>query len=309
MRLRIGQRVRLLHESGEGVVTELIDKHHVEVTLDGDFPMDVHIDDIIIVNEEQSSFYGTGKEDDQVKSRPMGNLLEMSMAVVKSADEVDFHLINPEPIDILFTCYIKIKSKYQGMLGGVIHTDEVQKLFSFSPVEAKSIRGVYFQLLPYKIGKGHPHALDTHEIPWNKSVFINPTTYIEPISKSGWLFSLRQKPTEFEQKVAMSNIKIKGGDLPNRKEKVVDLHIEELVSKPYKMSPSEMLKTQLHHTEQMLSKAILEDCAAITFIHGVGEGKLKKEVKNILMSHSEVKAIYPGDPKKYGNGATKAELH
>ena len=43
MRYRIGQKVRLLHDSGEGVIISLIDKYHVEVDLGDDFPIDVHI--------------------------------------------------------------------------------------------------------------------------------------------------------------------------------------------------------------------------------------------------------------------------
>ncbi len=307
MRLRVGQRVRLLHESGEGVITELIDKNHVEVTLEGDFPMDVHIDDIITVEDENNSFYGIQQQPSPTV-RSMGDFFEISLAVVKADKDTDFYIINPEPIDILYTCYIKIKRKYQGMAGGIIQSDEALRVFSTSQSDAKEIRAIYVQLLPFIIGKAHPHAVNSYEIPWNKSVFINPTRYIDPLSKSGWVFSLRQKPTELEEQVVQSPLKIKSSDLPSRREKVVDLHIEELVSKPHELSPAEMLKTQLIHTETMLSKAIMEDCAAITFIHGIGEGKLKKEVKKILMEDKAVKAIYPGDPKKYGNGATRAEL-
>jgi len=307
MRLRVGQRVRLLHESGEGVITELIDRTHVEVTLDDDFPMDVHVDDIITIEDENNSFYGTQQQPSS-SVRSMGDIFEISLAVVKTDPDTDFYIINPEPIDILYTCYVKIKRKYQGIAGGAIQSDEALKVFSTTLSEAREIRAIYVQLLPFKIGQGHPHAVDSYEIPWNKSVFINPTRYIDPLNKSGWIFSLRQKPTELEERVVQSPLKIKSSDLPSRREKVVDLHIEELVSKPHELSSAEMLKTQLIHTETMLSKAIMEDCAAITFIHGVGEGKLKKEVKKILMENEAVKAIYPGDPKKYGNGATKAEL-
>ena len=51
---RVGQRVRFLHDSGEGVISGLVDKQHVEVDMGDDFPMEVHISEVIPVAEEET---------------------------------------------------------------------------------------------------------------------------------------------------------------------------------------------------------------------------------------------------------------
>jgi len=309
MRLRVGQRVRLLHDKGEGVITELIDKHHIEVDFDGDFPMEVHIDEIVPVSEDHQTYFGDQTSSKSQPIRSADSIFEISLAFVREEeDQWKWYLINPEPIDILYTCYIKLKSKYQGIASGSIQMDEAKELTTMNEAMIESTKAVYVQLLPFKMGKGHPHTMDSYEIPWNKYISLNPSRFIEALGKTGWLMSLRQRPTILEEKIAKKAVSIKKGDLPARKEKVVDLHIEELVSKPHLLMPSEILHIQLEKADQALADAIAQNCASITFIHGVGEGRLRNAVREVLASHSAIKTFYAADPSKYGNGATKAEL-
>ena len=48
-----------------------------------------------------------------------------------------------------------------------------------------------------------------------------------------------------------------------------------------------------------------EHYASMVLIHGVGEGQLKALVYDILKNTAHVKSFGPGDPARYGNGATK----
>ena len=306
---RIGQRVRLLHQSGEGVITDLIDSKNVEVDLGEDFPVEVHIDEIVAIDGNSKSFYTL---EDPKKERAIGsfgNIFELSLAATKEEDNhISFKLINPEPINILYTCYIKHRNKYQGMSMGKIGHKEYRDLFDLSSDESQKIKSFYFQLLSFKQGTGHPHIPETHEFLWSKQQLLQPTTRIEVLKQKGWIFSLRKSASELDKALEAAKPVIKADKTPPRREKILDLHIEELVEKPHQLAPSEMLRIQVKRAEKELSKALAENCGAIVFIHGVGNGTLKKEIIQLLRSFKEVQEIHPGNPAKYGNGATRALL-
>ncbi|MEM6630672.1 MAG: Smr/MutS family protein [Bacteroidota bacterium] len=306
---RIGQRVRLLHQTGEGVITDLIDSKNVEVDLGEDFPLEVHIDDIVPVDNHSKSFYSVKDPNQEKAIGSFGNVFELSLAVTQVEEkELTFKLINPEPVNILYTCYIKHKNKYQGMALGQIGHKEFHELFSLRVDEVQKIKSFYFQLLSFKRGTGHPHAPETIEFPWSKQQLQKPSTRIEAIKQKGWIFSLRKSASELEKALESAKPLLKVEKTPTRREKVIDLHIEELVEKPHQLAPSEMLRIQTKKAEKELSKALEENCGAIVFIHGVGNGTLKKEIITLLRSFTEVQEIHPGNPSKYGNGATRALL-
>ena len=306
---RIGQRVRLLHHKGEGLITELLDAKHVEVDLGEDFPIEVHIDEIVAVDSGEKSFYTPEVPKADTALRSFGNIFELSLAITKEEDErYLFYLINPETVQILYTCYAKINRKYQGMASGPIGHKEVNELFSLSMDETRQLKSLYLQVLSFKSGNGHPHTPEICEIPWGKQHLKGPRIRIEALKKQGWIFSLRKSADELEKALEAARPQLKATSQPLRKEKVVDLHIEELVDKPHIMAPSDMLGVQLKKAESTLIKALEEDLGAVVFIHGVGNGTLKKEIIRLLRTYKEVQEIHPGNPAKYGNGATRAVL-
>lgn len=306
---RIGQRVRLLHDSGEGLITELLDAKHVEVDLGEDFPIEVHIDEIVAVNSGEKSFYTPEAPKTETPLRSFGNVFELSLAITKEEDErFLFYLINPETIQILYTCYAKINRKYQGMAAGRLGHKELDELFSLSLEETQQLKSLYVQVLSFKPGHGHPHTPEICEIPWGKRHLKGPSTRIEALKKQGWVFSVRKSADELQKALEAARPQLKTPSQPLRKEKVIDLHIEELVDKSHLMAPSDMLSTQLQEAETHLVKALEQDLGAVVFIHGVGNGTLKKEIVQLLRTYKEVQEIHPGNPAKYGNGATRAVL-
>ncbi|MEM6766510.1 MAG: Smr/MutS family protein [Bacteroidota bacterium] len=311
MQFRVGQRVRFLHESGEGVISSLLDQHHVEVDLGDDFPIEVHISEVIPVAEEEKHYQKPEQENTSTVSRSSAhNLFELSLIICPEEDATQYQvsLFNPEPVDILFTCYIKWKSKHQGTAHGLLKSQQITLLGTLSLDQITRTKEFYFQLLSFKPGPGYPHQLEIQQIPWNKNSLKNPTRFLSPVAKKGWDFSLRKKISIIEETLKVEGVSFKKMDLPTRKTKEVDLHIEELVSRPHKMAPSEMLKIQLQHAERAISQAIMDHCASLVFIHGVGEGVLRKEIRKMLEFEEQVSRFENADPAKYGNGATIAYL-
>jgi hypothetical protein len=88
----------------------------------------------------------------------------------------------------------------------------------------------------------------------------------------------------------------------------VDLHIEKLVSQWQHLSNFEILTLQLNALEKYLDLAIAHHQHNLIVIHGVGTGKLKDEIHEILKSRREVRSFINQYDPRYGYGATEIFL-
>jgi len=86
---------------------------------------------------------------------------------------------------------------------------------------------------------------------------------------------------------------------------VVDLHIEKLTDKWTGLSNFEILTMQLRAFEKYYDLAVSHHLPVFTVIHGVGVGKLRDEIHEILRLKPEVKSFVNQYSHLYGYGATE----
>ncbi len=86
---------------------------------------------------------------------------------------------------------------------------------------------------------------------------------------------------------------------------VVDLHIEKLTDSWKHLSNFEILTMQLKTFEKYYNLTILHFQPVLTIIHGVGTGKLRDEIHDILRLKKEVKSFVNQYSHLYGYGATE----
>lgn len=95
--------------------------------------------------------------------------------------------------------------------------------------------------------------------------------------------------------------------LPIREEEV-DLHLEAILGEdPSGMSDHEKFLTQMNYFEQRLNHALTHRYVQITFIHGVGTGRLKEAIRKGLTEYEL--SFEEGAFHKYGVGATVVNLN
>ena len=92
------------------------------------------------------------------------------------------------------------------------------------------------------------------------------------------------------------------------REEGIDLHIEELIDSHSGMTNAEIIRIQLSYFQKKLDEAIRKKKRKIVFIHGVGNGKLKQEIRKYI-DHQEGMIYYDAPYHKYGFGATTVEIH
>lgn len=87
----------------------------------------------------------------------------------------------------------------------------------------------------------------------------------------------------------------------------VDLHLHEIAENYAGFTRHDMVTYQLNYAKNQFFKARKAGIKKIIFIHGVGEGVLRQELRKMLTSFDGV-TIYDADYSKYGYGATAAEI-
>ncbi len=86
---------------------------------------------------------------------------------------------------------------------------------------------------------------------------------------------------------------------------VVDLHIEKLTDNYSRMSNFEMLTLQLHEFQKWFDLAVSHRQPSLIIIHGVGSGRLRDDIHEVLKSKREVKHFINQYDPRFGYGATE----
>lgn len=110
---------------------------------------------------------------------------------------------------------------------------------------------------------------------------------------------------ELPKKRKSTTVKPKERNAPKME---VDLHIHQLTSKWRGMSKHDMLNLQLETAKRQLEFAISKHIQKVVFVHGVGEGVLKEELKYLFRRYDNLRS-YDADYQKYGLGATEVYIY
>lgn len=87
----------------------------------------------------------------------------------------------------------------------------------------------------------------------------------------------------------------------------VDLHIHMVVDYTRNLSNHDMVIVQLNHFEKTLSEAKRQRLSKVVYIHGIGIGRLRNELRKRLKSLSNCD-FEDADYSRYGQGATQVKL-
>lgn len=115
--------------------------------------------------------------------------------------------------------------------------------------------------------------------------------------------------SDFSVVLKESDSKPPGGRKPGRRQKYVppmevDLHIEKLVPSVRGLNTIDILNYQLDAARGQLEFALRKRIQRIVFIHGVGQGVLRQELRTLFRRYEGLE-VNDADPRKYGMGATE----
>lgn len=172
----------------------------------------------------------------------------------------------------------------------------VMGVYSDGKVKVLSMEGLDFVMAP------------------NKLVLIEKRKWVEEKEDSGGHPAEEKTEVDPEDIIALKERMYKkpGESKPHKTLKTdtleVDLHIEELLENTSGMSSGEKLVHQLGVFRETMEQALSEHRMRVIYIHGVGNGKLKSEIRRILREDYPSCEFFDANMGKYGFGATEVRI-
>lgn len=330
-----GNKVKFLNEKGGGIITSVKNQYEVIVQLpDGieiPYPADQLIDDNknLIILSDNKQLNENISSDNQV----LYLAIESNTHKIKDASEYYIYLYNLSEYHFYYTYSAGKDNNYQCLAHGKIQAFEKQKIKTLSALLLKNLNTHQLQMIFYQENLSFPQSPVFETIILNEKTFT-PSQFIQhpEFEKPVYIIILKDKfivqQSELAKYQSPNNIKMhlseqdwkKINELKEKtfytikekqskkqkysEEMVMDLHIEELVENPSHLTPHEILQLQLSYFERELHNAIANNVKKITIIHGVGNGRLKYEVREYLKTIQEIKSIEDAPYKLHGFGAT-----
>lgn len=342
MKYKIGDKVRFLNEKGEGVITKIINKTTVGVTIEDGFELPfletelVSIFDGSIqvtpvkqeVIEEPVAHYFTAKEERTEVAEGIYIAINPEQNNNISNTNFNLWLINHTTYEITYVISSLSNSGFDLIEKGDASAFESKLCETVDKKRIDIFNALKIEVLFFQSKKSFEHEAPVSEIIKIKTVkfykenvfaenrFLPEKAYVICVKRFGeqlYFDTPESKNTDlskllFQKKSQRSAEKV---SKPHRKnnpefEMEVDIHIEELTDNWNGMSNAEIIQVQLRHFQNALDKAINEHYRTLTVIHGVGNGRLKQEVRNILTSMNL--RFHDGSYSKYGFGATEVVI-
>ncbi len=350
MKLKVGDRVKFLNDTGGGIVSEILDNNMVNVRIEEGFDIPVTVDELIIDTNENEKiersaeltaksgdFRGVDEHvdetwDDKILSQnlPEGVTNSIYFGMVPASDvtvyksDIITYLINDCDYYIYYLIGCLERDSFYYCKSGMLEPNTKEHIKTFTQTELSKIKEFHFQVLFISKGIYFPlqpvdNYLDISKISlykdknYGENEFFNEKALILKISADG----PEEKTdslidTQVSQIIAdkegtgNKTVKFKARTAPGIEE--VDLHIHKIVDDYAGLPEGEMLRIQLDKFSNALEKAIQRRTKKIVFIHGVGNGKLKFEIRKALDTKYPDLTYQDASFKEYGFGATLVKL-
>lgn len=322
--MNIGDKVRNIKGTEEGIVTQFLKGNLVEVEIEDGFPIPFLKSELVVVSSKEGQYFKKDQLTPQQESQTVIPRSEKGIyfaLVPLSGDSYIVKVVNNTDWEVPFTLHTGEGKSLRGLISGTMppkqsmQASTTLKMKDLDEWSTLSIQALYFQVGYIK----PPNAL-LRKLRLKASLF-KEQKYVPLTDKKGYVVQLdAEESVRKDNQIDTAKLQEKfdtGSISPSEPERkaaksgasvTVDLHIEKLTTQFLSMNNAEMITLQLSHFEKQLEQAIAVGADEITFIHGVGSGKLRQEVHRRLSQHPNVAWFKDAQKEKFGFDATLANL-
>ena len=325
--MNIGDRVRSISGSEEGVVTSFISGLEVEVEIEDGFRIPYLRTDLVVISETEKKTFGDKNETERANKKA-----EKETVVVHAHKGIflgfsyyndkilEMYLANNTDLQLSFVFCEEEGKNFLGVNSGILKSREFKKIHEVNIDKFEKWPAFVFQVLFYTQGKFSLPAPLITRLKFKANSFFKHKKDIPLVGKEGYCFQIDEEVKTIDpQKLKESLIggknthvteviKNDSGGLRLGGRKEVDLHIEKFDVKAMSLSNEQIVSRQLNYFENELDKAILNGLDEIIFIHGVGAGVLKAAIHQRLSGHQHVAYFKDAHKQKFGYGATLVKI-
>lgn len=327
--MNIGDRVRLLHYTQEGIITNFLPDNLVEIEIEDGFKIPVLKQEVVLIAKEEQMVFREKRKEEQVGAAPaLSAETGFFLAFLPVNDKLlSVYLINNTDIDILFNFGEIRDTHYYGLAAGHLTKRSSQKVTEANLDKFDKWSPLLVQAIFFKSGFTSLKEPLIRKLTFSAASFFKSKSKAPLLEKECHLFQIDQKivsvnPEQIKESIAerqtatapanVSAPAVKhtapAGIAKQPRQTEVDLHIEKITKDYGKMNAAQMLELQLKTFETALDKAILEAYDEIIFIHGVGNGTLRTEIHRRLSKHPNIAYYKDARKEKFGYGATLAKI-
>jgi hypothetical protein len=331
MKFEIGDKVLVLHSSEEGEIVDIINKEMVMVDVHGvkfpayidqlDFPYFKQFTEKKPLSEKPKKFVDDVRKEKSAQNKIADGVWLTFLPVFDSDEfgdefvkELKLHLINNTQQGYNFSYSLNYFGKDDFELKNQIHTFEDFYLhdIAFEDINDNPNFEFDFSLLTPEKKKAEHYETSLKIKPKNIFLRVEEMKKKNEATFSYKLFDDYPDKTvdeKIEVKTSSKNYKIyEASQARNQLEPAkheVDLHIEKLTDNWSHMSNFEMVTLQLQTFEKYFDLAVAHHLPSMIMIHGVGSGKLRDEIHDLLRMKRNVKSFINQYHARYGYGATE----
>jgi len=322
----IGEKVRFLDEVGQATIIEFIDAKTARVEDEWGLKYSYPISKLVPANRDHVTEKPKVVAPQIIEPKPIAKpivkglkveqLPELALAFVSTnsqkpeTGDLDLLFVNNSNYHLLVNVAAKENEEWFSLFHGEVLPNSDELVQSLRRQDVGSVGNlnvdvVFFGTMGYEsrrpiscslkikatrfVKSGNYLLYEGVENPAISVAIENEKVTVAPASRPSRTFKEVQKPM-----------------LPTLEEEV-DLHLEAILGMdPSDMSDHEKFLTQMHHFEQRLNHALTHKYIQITFIHGVGTGRLKEAIRKGLTEYEL--SFDDGAFHKYGVGATVVNL-
>jgi hypothetical protein len=315
--MNIGDKVRLIHGKEEGIVRKVSSGGRIEVEIEDGFRIPALKSEVVIVAEAEKSYFGEQPSESRDTETPLPVSAPkdqgLYLAFLPINDQnLSLYLINDSHQQYLVHASEVFGANQRTLFAGALNAGEHKKFDDRLIKEMEEWPAFLLRFIPIqmKLEKAIPA--------FERQIKMKPTQFFKHLSnapilgKNVYLFAMERTTKDLDIRslnAELSKIQpIPEPPRPQKPARSVDLHIEALHNQPDKLSNSEKMRIQLEVFEKNLNQAILVGMDEITFIHGLGNGILRKEIHKRLSQLGNIKYFQDTQKDQWGYGATLVRI-
>lgn len=316
--MNIGDKVRLLHGTEEGIIRRIIDNRTVEIEIEEGFLIPVLRKEVVLISSDENPEPTSKniftpldiKESSNVEDKHQEGIF---LGITVNQNISSGWVINNTKDIILFAVYEKNVNGVVGLSHGVLNDHTYAKITDWKIGIPQGFPTIIIDLIKFN------SRIQDHNEPYTRKIDLRSfssgkESRLPMLGSSGILIALNDQMIVPDPEVLKEafftgepEVRIKDS---GEKEQIqeVDLHIEVLVDDAQLLDSEDILNIQLSEFNTCLENAVISGADQIIFIHGVGNGILRNKIHKKLSQYPHTKYFEDARKEKFGYGATKVHL-
>lgn len=304
---KVGDKVRMLRSSEEGVVVKIKGEFVDIETTDG-FELPTMASELVKVAEAEKEYFNVSeakKADEALDKIIEKNKVSQNQVSIAFEQINDFllrpYFINETSKEISFVLSLTKKGEFLNFVSGNSASDSETRIYEdLKKEEFESWSKWKMDLIFFEKEKPN-QPLRTIEFKLKASNIFKEKVAFPFSERTGFIRTISLTPKENSQETPSTESPFYDVYAFNKTD-IFDLHAEKLEIESD--NPDVIFNKQKSYFTKKIDAAVAENLVELTVIHGVGNGHLKNFIHKHLASHEHVEWFKEAQKEKFGYGAT-----